>query len=135
MLFPGTTAPSYNTETAAIAATVDSAVISFEEEGETDDNGTDISLSIEPTHITFEDDRKRTLQFITIDIDTADEEITATLIHDTSTTSLGILQHANRTKDTISVGIDANEFGLILTGSLSTGRVELYNITCIFNDL
>ena len=131
----GMSAIYYNTETDEIAATISGAVLDFENETKYKDNTTSISISLELPHLTFPDDRKRTLQHITFDISTEGEQVTATLIHDNSETTLGVLQHSNRTNETIPIGIDANEFGLRLTGSLSTGRVELFKITYNMNEL
>ncbi len=130
----GVDALFYNKETSDLAATVDGSVLAFEDESELTDNGTAIELSFEPRHIATEDEKKRILQFITFDINTASQQITATIICDDVTTTLGILQFASRTKITYPVGLEANRFGVRLTGSLSAA-IEIHSISMTFNDL
>lgn len=128
----GLNAVFYNEETAELAATISSEVLNFEDEDETDDNGTDISLSFEPRHVSFE--QERTLQHITFDTNCASQQMTATLIHDGTETSIGTLQNTSRVRRTIPIGIAGFVFGVRLTGSISA-QVEIFRIVLHFNDL
>lgn len=130
----GCNALYYNDETSELAATISSTVLSLEEEGQTDDNGTDISISIEPGYVSFDDDRDRILQHLTFDIDCNSESITVTLIHDDTETSVATLSTSSRVRRTIAIGITGQVFGVRLTGSISSA-IELYKITFHFNDL
>ena len=122
----------YDKEGNVIAASIGSEVLDFEKNGETDDKGTGIELSFEPPHTTFEDERDRILQHITIEIDTGGQQVTATLLHEGNTTTLGVLNTSTRTYKTIAVGITGREFGLRLTGTL-TAQVKIYSIDYTFD--
>lgn len=124
----------YNEESDEIAASISSELLAFEDENSNDDNGTAIPLSLEPRHITFPDDRKRILQHVTFDINCASQSISVVLIHDGIETTIATLSTTTRLKRTIPVGIEANEFGIRFTGSLSA-KIELHSVTLIFNDL
>lgn len=129
----GCNALFYNTETNVLAATISNNVLSLEGEGTVTDNGTAIPFSLEPRHISFDDERDRLLQHITIDINCASQSITAILIHDSTETTIGVLSVATRTKITIPIGITAKQFGIRFTASLSNA-IELHRIDFIFND-
>lgn len=124
----------YNAETSELAATISSTVLDIENESETDDNGTAIAISIEPPHVSFEDDRARILQHLTFDINCASESISVTLIHDGTETSIATLQTASRIRRTIAIGTTGFTFGVRLTGSISAA-IELHRIVFHFNDL
>ena len=124
----------YNTETAVIAATLSSKVVSFEAEGSTNDNGVAIPLSIEPGHASFDDDMERILHRVMVDVNANSNSITVTLIHDGTETPLGIISDAGRSRTEINVGITGHSFGIRLTGSI-TGEVNLYRTVAYFNDL
>ena len=123
----------YNKETDEIAGAINNNVLSFEAESQTTDNTTPIPLSFEPRHVSFTDDKKHILQHLTIDINPNGQNVSIILLHNDSTTTLGIVNYTSRNKYTFAVGIEAERFGIRLTGSL-TAAVELHRIDFIFND-
>lgn len=122
----------YSEETNQITGTLSSKLVEIEKPATYTDNGTAIPLIVESGHITLDRQAKSLLQYIIIDISTNNETITATLLHDASTTTLGSFTTSFRSKQIITVGKLGYKFGLRLTASLSAAYVYLYGIEFIY---
>ncbi len=126
----GLNAIFYNVETDEIAATLDSVVVALEDESALDDDGSAILMSLEPPHVSFM--QERVLQHITMKIDTSDQGITITLIHDGTETTIGVVSTGSMAYSEIPIGITGYQFGVRLTGSL-TDAVEVKELEMLFD--
>jgi len=118
----------YGPETDQIAVTYDSKVVDFEKVGIYSDNSDSISIILETPHINTDNEMSAILQFLTIDLNTNSQLITASIIIDGVSITLGTMQTSSRDKITFNIGKEGKIFGIRLTGSISTNLIEIFSI-------
>jgi hypothetical protein len=123
----GLSALYYNEETDQLAVTYNSKVVDFEKPLIYTDNGDAISIILEPPSINIDSSIAAVLQFLTFDINTSGNQITATLIVDGVTTVLGVMQSTARVKVFFNIGKVGTLFTLRITG-LVTSVIEVFSI-------
>lgn len=119
---------AYDKENNQLAITINSEILSFESSGEFTDHGTALSLSLEPGYLIAAIENEAILQFLNFDINTSNEQLSATLIIDNISHSLGLLQNSSRGIIELPIGKAGKRFGIKLTGSLTIAQIELFYI-------
>lgn len=123
----GSDAYFYAEELDILALSNKAKILDFEKEGTSDDDGTDIDVSIEPSLLRHDNEKESIIQHIHIDSNTADETLAVTLITDNSTVSLGNLSTSSRSVTTFNVGKTGQVVGVRLAGSLSE-KIEVFGV-------
>lgn len=123
----GSDAYFYAEELDILALSNKAKILDFEKEGTSDDDGTDIDVSIEPSLLRHDNEKESIIQHTHIDSDTADETLAVTLITDNSTVSLGNLSTSSRSVTTFNVGKTGQVVGVRLAGSLSE-KIEVFGV-------
>jgi len=121
---------AYSEESNQIAFGKTSQLLDWEKEGENDDNGTDIAFEIEVPAPLNEAEVDLVCQRVVVDADTGNESLTATLVYDSSTVSLGTVQHNGRLQTELPAGKIGSVFSLRLAGNLNASAqcVEVYEV-------
>lgn len=123
-----TDALHYAKDADELGVSFSSDMLIFEEEGTTADNSSTYTFTVETPQQRAESDSDIIVQHVTIDCDTTNETLAATLVYDDAQTlSLGNVQENGRGLAELPVGRACRNFGLKLSGSIDAA-VEVFNI-------
>ncbi len=127
----GANALAYSEETDQILLGKTSSALDFENEGDADDAGTDITFEIEvPAIIDPRPEADVLCQRVVIDADTGNEVLEVALVVDGAETDLGDIQHNGRAQSELAAGKTGIEFSVRLSGVLDASAqcVEVHQI-------
>jgi hypothetical protein len=102
-------------------------IYDIENEGDVQDNSTDIAIAWETEHHRIGGDAGGIVQFIHVDVDASSETLTVYLVHDGTATSLGTTATSSRGRATFQANRFCREFGVRITGSIGAA-VNVYGI-------
>ena len=122
----------YDTATDTVYLTTFGAggkILQFEVDQTTDDDGDSIPFEVEFSHMRVDIIGRGLVQFIYLDIDTAERDVTPTLILDGTTVALTAISTNGRTKVEIPVLRIGRVLGLRLTGADAVGQIVIYGVS------
>lgn len=120
----------HNTDTLYVATFGGSGkILKFEQDAETDDDGDSIPFEVEFPHSRVGSVTRGLVQFIRLDIDTEQRDVTPAILLDGTTTSLTAISTNGRATVEIPVLKIGRVIGLRLTGADAAGQITLYGAT------
>lgn len=122
------TALEYAKDADELAAALASAVVDLENVAEVDDNGTARELDVETYTLRVSKDKEFTVQTLFIDWDLDGDTVSIYAIIDGTETLIGTATGTVRETTVIPIMRSCTRFAVRLTGSLDTGRPEIYGI-------
>lgn len=130
----GLTAIHYSQSADKIGATLSSKIVDFEKEGDTQDNGTNITIDLETPHEDF--GQAVSVETVRVDANSTTETLAVTLYHDGESLSLGNLSTTTgrRHSEFAVDGHVVNRVGVRVNGTVDA-QVEVYGIEVEYHPL